>query len=199
MSDHYEILGVARDADFDAVKQAYRSKAMAAHPDRNGGSDEKMHEVQQAYECLSDPLKRAMYDVGDTHSETKAEIEAAGLLRVFMDEAIDDGAMHLPTAIAIRIERGLQSIKQKIRTSGLKRKRLLKWRGRVTRIDDGENAVEAIVDEKLLAVEKELIDLNYSADLNQRARALLAVYGDNGEPLDDVEAGRVQQLIGGPT
>jgi len=196
---YYELLGVARDADFDAVKRAYRSKAMSAHPDRNGGSDEKMREIQEAYDCLSDPVKRAMYDVGDTHSEVQAEIEAAGLLRVLMDEAIDSFAMHLPMAIDIRIATGLENINQKVRALTTKRKRLLRWRGRVTRADDGENAVEAIVDEKLLAVEKELLGLNYSADLNHRARALLAVYDDKGEPVAESDAWREQQLIGGPT
>lgn len=64
--DYYEVLGVARDADQDAIKKAYRKLALKFHPDRNQGK-EKEAEVQfkeaaEAYEILSDANKRAQYD-----------------------------------------------------------------------------------------------------------------------------------------
>lgn len=65
MRDYYEILGIARDADADAVKRAYRKLALQYHPDRNGGSrDSEAHfkEATEAYEVLRDPDKRAAYD-----------------------------------------------------------------------------------------------------------------------------------------
>lgn len=65
MRDYYEILGVERGADGDAVKKAYRKLALKYHPDRNGGSDEageKFKEATEAYEVLRDPEKRAAYD-----------------------------------------------------------------------------------------------------------------------------------------
>jgi DnaJ-class molecular chaperone len=64
-SDYYETLGVARDASPEAIKKAYRSLARKHHPDVNPGdktSEKKFKEVQQAYDILSDPEKRAMYD-----------------------------------------------------------------------------------------------------------------------------------------
>lgn len=63
--DYYEILGVARDADADVIKKAYRKLAMQFHPDKNPGdkeSEEKFKEAAGAYEILSDPQKRAQYD-----------------------------------------------------------------------------------------------------------------------------------------
>ena len=64
--DYYEILGVNRDADDEAVKKAYRKLAMKYHPDRNpeGGknAEEKFKEAKEAYEVLSDTDKRAAYD-----------------------------------------------------------------------------------------------------------------------------------------
>jgi molecular chaperone DnaJ len=67
--DFYEVLGVAKNADDDAIKKAYRKLAMKFHPDRNQGEDadakkaeEKFKEVKEAYEMLSDPQKRAAYD-----------------------------------------------------------------------------------------------------------------------------------------
>jgi molecular chaperone DnaJ len=65
MRDYYEILGVARDADGEAVKKAYRKLALQYHPDRNGGdkeAEEKFKEATEAYEVLRDAEKRASYD-----------------------------------------------------------------------------------------------------------------------------------------
>ena len=64
--DLYDLLGVTRDADADAIKKAYRRLARQYHPDVNpdAASQEKFKEVSRAYEVLSDPQKRAAYDRG---------------------------------------------------------------------------------------------------------------------------------------
>ncbi len=63
--DYYEILGVGRDADDQALKGAYRKLALQHHPDRNPGdhaAEEKFKEAAEAYSVLSDGQKRATYD-----------------------------------------------------------------------------------------------------------------------------------------
>ncbi len=63
--DYYEVLGINRDANADAVKKAYRKLAMKHHPDRNPGdktAEAKFKELSEAYEVLSDPDKKAAYD-----------------------------------------------------------------------------------------------------------------------------------------
>jgi len=62
--DYYEILGVARDASKDKLKDAYRTLALKYHPDRNkeAGAEEKFKEISEAYAALSDDEKRAAYD-----------------------------------------------------------------------------------------------------------------------------------------
>lgn len=62
--DYYEILGIEKNATKEAIKQAYRKKALEYHPDRNKAADaeKKFKEVNEAYEILSDDKKRQMYD-----------------------------------------------------------------------------------------------------------------------------------------
>jgi molecular chaperone DnaJ len=64
--DYYEVLGVPRDADKAAIKNAFRELALKYHPDRNKAPDaeEKFKEIAEAYAVLSDPKKRAQYDRG---------------------------------------------------------------------------------------------------------------------------------------
>ncbi|PID73266.1 MAG: molecular chaperone DnaJ [Desulfobacterales bacterium] len=63
--DYYDILGVARDANENTIKAAYRKLAMKNHPDRNPGdtqAEERFKEAAEAYEVLRDPEKRRRYD-----------------------------------------------------------------------------------------------------------------------------------------
>lgn len=63
--DHYEVLGVAKDATPEQIKKAYRKCAMEFHPDRNPGNaeaEQRFKEAAEAYEVLSDAEKRGRYD-----------------------------------------------------------------------------------------------------------------------------------------
>ncbi len=63
--DYYEVLGVARNANADEIKKAYRKAAIKYHPDKNPGdkeAEEKFKEAAEAYDVLSNQDKRARYD-----------------------------------------------------------------------------------------------------------------------------------------
>ncbi len=63
--DYYSLLNVSRTASPDEIKKSYRKLAMQYHPDKNPGNkaaEEKFKEITEAYEALSDPKKRDMYD-----------------------------------------------------------------------------------------------------------------------------------------
>lgn len=64
MKDHYAVLGIGSDASDDEIRLAYRRKAQQFHPDRNPSADaaERFRDVQDAYDVLSDSLRRVAYD-----------------------------------------------------------------------------------------------------------------------------------------
>jgi molecular chaperone DnaJ len=66
-TDHYKVLGVSPSATPDEIKKAYRKEAKSNHPDRNPDNKEKaeqkIKEINAAYECLSDEKKRREYDL----------------------------------------------------------------------------------------------------------------------------------------
>ncbi|MEN9620267.1 MAG: molecular chaperone DnaJ [Actinomycetota bacterium] len=66
MSDHYEVLGIDRQASADDIKKAYRRLARELHPDVNPSADaaERFKQVTHAYDVLSDPQQRQQYDLG---------------------------------------------------------------------------------------------------------------------------------------
>ena len=72
-NDYYATLGVARDATGEEIKRSYRKLARELHPDVNPDPEtqERFKEVTAAYEVLSDPEKRQMYDLGADPGEKR--------------------------------------------------------------------------------------------------------------------------------
>lgn len=62
--DYYKILGIPSGANEDEIKKAYRKMALKYHPDKNKepNAEEKFKEIAEAYDVLSDPKKRSLYD-----------------------------------------------------------------------------------------------------------------------------------------
>jgi len=84
--DLYEVLGVKKDADEDAIRKAYKKLAGKYHPDRNPGkeNEDRFKEVNAAYEVVSDKDKRALYDeFGEESTKQGFDAERARMMRNF--------------------------------------------------------------------------------------------------------------------
>ena len=92
--DYYEILSVAKNANQDEIKKAYRKMAIKYHPDKNPDNpeaEEKFKEATEAYEILRDPQKRAAYDrfghagvKGGAHAPGGFGFDFSDALEIFM-------------------------------------------------------------------------------------------------------------------
>ncbi|KAF7660326.1 hypothetical protein LDENG_00284810 [Lucifuga dentata] len=79
--DFYKVLGVSPDSDEDEIKKAYRKMALKFHPDKNSDADaeEKFKEIAEAYEILTDPKKRSIYDqYGEEGLKNKMSVAGQG-------------------------------------------------------------------------------------------------------------------------
>lgn len=73
--DFYKILGVAPESNEDEIKKAYRKMALKFHPDKNSDADaeDKFKEIAEAYEILTDPKKRSIYNQFGEEGEHKRD------------------------------------------------------------------------------------------------------------------------------
>ena len=93
-TDYYELLGVPRDADQDAIRRAYRKLARQYHPDLNSDADaeDRFKEIGEAYEVLSDPDKRERYDrLGARWREQEQETPQADFEEFFTRQGFGGG------------------------------------------------------------------------------------------------------------
>ena len=97
MPDHYEVLGIDREADDAAVRQAYRRLARTFHPDVNDNPEARaqFEAVQSAYETLSEPLRRQAYDALQCEKALEIVPEATHLFE-------EPGALEQVSALATR-------------------------------------------------------------------------------------------------
>lgn len=75
--DYYKILGIDKSADVKAIKKAYRKRALETHPDQ-GGNKEEFAEVAEAYEVLSNPEKKQIYDQYGSEAATNPNMGGMG-------------------------------------------------------------------------------------------------------------------------
>jgi len=94
--DPYDILGVQKNATASQIKSAWRRRAMETHPDQNGGQPSAdFQQVQKAWELLSDPARKARFDLDGSWEEPEPDnaiAEAHQLITMTLREVISNAA-----------------------------------------------------------------------------------------------------------
>lgn len=103
MKSHYETLGVPNNASLQQIKVAWRKLSAKAHPDRKGGSHKEQQQLNDAYNVLSDPDRRAHYDqTGSSEPRESPERILENLFMQFVTEVIE-ALMNEPGANPVRL------------------------------------------------------------------------------------------------
>jgi len=186
-TDYYEVLGVPRDADQDAIRRAYRKLARTYHPDVNSDSDaeDRFKQVGEAYEVLSDPEKRERYDrLGANWREREQEAPDANFEEFFTRQGFgsDDTGFEFSDDLFERLFGGRAGDGSGWRTSGplrgVDREALLEL--------SLEDALEG--GRRKLTLDRRDIDVNFPAGVRDGQLIRLAGQGgpgrDGGPPGD---------------
>jgi len=128
---HYQTLGVSREATPEEIKKAYRKMVVQYHPDKNPGdpsAEERFKQATLAYEVLSDPQKRQVYDCGfnpsggfDPGQVDPSLLDPEKFVKTFVNLFSDYLDEHIPGGFRPRANRVAEQLrktkKQKKRTS----------------------------------------------------------------------------------
>lgn len=177
MTEHYETLGVERGASEDEIRKAARRAASRAHPDREGGSDERMQAVNKARDVLLDPERRARYDAGEGDAPLRTtETMARDMMTQIFAAALDndEDPLHAVRGALTGAKSALAANTAKVNLQIAKLKRR---QGTVKTKNGAENHVEALIADKLAKLERE----------TAFAAELAAVHKRVGELLEDYE------------
>lgn len=195
MTDHYETLGVDRDADPAAIKKAYRKRARETHPDHGGDTGEAAS-VNGAYLVLSDPDKRARYDrTGQDDAPRNEMAMAMEIAGQFFDRAVLDAGdtfnfRSLTGEAQGAIDKERRQGQQATRTIKEQVERTKKVIARLKHKTDGPDFLTDRLNE---IIRKQLHDIAMNEDrlaLLARARELLDGYDFVTDPLPDVRTTR---------
>jgi len=185
--DYYEVLGVPRDADQDAIRRAYRKLARKYHPDLNSDSDaeDRFKELGEAYEVLSDPEKRERYDrLGANWRQQEQETPDANFEEFFARQGFgsDDTRVEFSDDLFERLFGGYAGADPRGRTGG------------PLRGHDREALLELSLEDALeggrrkLTLDHREIDVNFPAGVGDGQLIRLAGKGgpgrDGGPPGD---------------
>lgn len=130
--NHYDTLGVDPTADPETIKRAYRSRARASHPDK-GGDPNTMIQINHAYDILSDPSRRAFYDLTGADQEPDIDKEARGMLMQFISDGLMRDVADLLSHARGLIELNLTEISNQKKLNQKARGRLEARRSKITR------------------------------------------------------------------
>ena len=169
MTDHYETLGVARDATAEDIKRAWRRASSKAHPDRAGGDAEAMAKINRAYEVLGDAERRKAYDEtgNDGQLRTPAD-DARDLLLKLIAEALESVKGNLVDHLRRCLDDMAGDVLQHRKKVTRKREQLVKRRDKI-QVTEGVNLVHMLIDQQLAEADQALATLERATAVREAA------------------------------
>jgi len=156
----YDELELPRNCTFEEIKQKYRTLAQINHPDK-GGDEKKFIQIKEAYETLSDPIKRQHYDntgnyYEDTNISNEVKTRLANMISHFTQQInpeLDDLILKMKVDIyeaQRNTNKGIDMCNELIRKLTIISKKIK------LKQDEGDNFLKSIVETKITQVQTEL-------------------------------------------
>ena len=155
MKPHYKTLGVSEDASAAEIKRAYRKKAESAHPDKKGGSEDRMIAINRAFDVLGDPKRKLLYDATGQDGQRPIEEQMRGLLMQGFQQALAAGSQTILKDVRRFIEdaKAKTIASQKEMRGGIKE---LEKRRKKIKSKGAENLFHMIVDKKIQSLRQNI-------------------------------------------
>lgn len=178
--DLYQTLGVQPNATKEEIKQAYRSLAQIHHPDK-GGDTVNFQKIKEAYEVISDPIRREVYDqTGNTDIIDVRQYASSALASIFdalLKEYIDDDyTAILPKVTSINATR-LASMQRDLTSLQEKLKSLTTKKNNVT-TQNSNNLYLGVVEQQLQQIHLEIIKVSDAILISKEIETLLKDYSE---------------------
>lgn len=182
----YEILGVPPNASDYQIKQAYRARCKATHPD-TGADGAEFHQVGVAYAVLRDPERRKLFDETGSIDDTAVRVSHQAVLEflaTLFNMAIDVEGKSGQSMKNIDLMKSMRDNSDRLHDEGWARLAGIQksivdretLRGRITRKDDGQNLFVAALDHQLTKLRENERTTKNQVEILKRARAELEHY-----------------------
>lgn len=177
--NHYENLGVSKDATANDIKRAYRAKARKTHPDK-GGNAEEFAEVSNAYEVLSDPARKQLYDATGMDDRPPIDEEVHGVLLQLFSQYVLDDTPDILAAIREHLREANLSFTLERRRLGERRQKLEKRRNKITSTAE-VNLAHLVIDNELVRIDQAIANFDHKLEVGKAIKAALAAYSEEQE------------------
>lgn len=134
----YDKLGVGKDSTSEEIKKAYRDKSKKAHPDKEGGSDEEMAALNEAYLVLSDPAKRQKYDTTGSTADIPFETKFNDLVNYILVKIIESNNESSDNIISLFLKQCQLHKGELIKAKNSSQKSITKIENVIKRMSGGE-------------------------------------------------------------
>jgi curved DNA-binding protein CbpA len=180
---HYDTLGLHPACSENDIKLAYRKLAKEHHPDREGGDAERMAAINQAYEVLSDPERRAHYDATGLSDLKTVDDEARKALADLLNQVIAESNGRPIDTCRDVIKRTMDAQNSERITAQRRIRHLEKLSGKI-RCKAGENLAQAVIENQLAQLQAQIKRMDRQIEIAAAGLTLLDDYEHEPEEAD---------------